>query len=480
MVEPQSTTNTISARIIANQGEDSETAVLPVSPLTRADLLEDALRYSQEAAAEQLEEAPMPAHILPSVYEALPDFLRRCIEPFETEHERAVMLLSSLAVLSGCFPGARGTYSRKSYGLNLYSFILAPAASGKGTLEWAKKLALPWHERILEQSKAQRADYLEALAAHEVAKKGKSVSSASLPVKPPFKMLFVPGDTSAAALLKALENNGGRGIICETEADTLSGAMGKEFGGFAADLCKAFGHETISKTRIKDDEYLEIKAPAVSVALTGTPAQLKRLISTAENGLFSRFMFYTYKAPRVWLDVSPGGGISLDGYFASLAAEVTKMLEVSDEKQVDITLLPESWAALNEACAAGLAEAEEQASTKGGESTAVRLGLIAFRIAGVLTMLRCFEHGLEPGGEVVADPEDVRTALHIMSTLRAHALYLLDSMPVVSSVPRSNDFAAKAEDKALVWKLREEGMSLREIVKRSGKPLSTCQRWVKE
>ncbi|GAA4054416.1 hypothetical protein GCM10022409_46850 [Hymenobacter glaciei] len=51
------------------------------------------------------------------------------------------MLLGTLAVLSGCFPAVGGTYNKRRFGLNLFAFIIAPAASGKGTLAWARRLA---------------------------------------------------------------------------------------------------------------------------------------------------------------------------------------------------------------------------------------------------------------------------------------------------------------------------------------------------
>jgi hypothetical protein len=41
------------------------------------------------------------------------------------------------------------------------------------------------------------------------------------PVKPPFKVVFIPANTSSAKLYDHLKDNGETGIICETEADTL-------------------------------------------------------------------------------------------------------------------------------------------------------------------------------------------------------------------------------------------------------------------
>ena len=55
---------------------------------------------------------------------------------------------------------------------------------------------------------------------------------------------------------------------------------------------KAFDHDRLSYNRRTDHEYREVKKTYLSVLLSGTPSQVKPLIPTAENGLFSRQVFY--------------------------------------------------------------------------------------------------------------------------------------------------------------------------------------------
>ena len=125
---------------------------------------------------------------------------------------------------------------------------------------------------------------------------------------------------------------------------------------------------------------------------------------------------------------------------------------------------------------AGLAEAVSEAGTAGG-STAFRLGLIAWRIAGILTVLRCFENGEAPGETIEADPRDVTTALRIMHTARAHALAVLASLPQPAR-PRVGP-AAKADREAMVKELHAQGQSMRCIADQTGVPKSTVERWLK-
>lgn len=425
---------------------------------------------------------PLPGTFPAAVYDALPDYLRRCCAPF-TGHERAVMLLGTLAVLSGCFPAVGGEYNRRRFGLNLFVFIIAPAASGKGTLAWARRLAYPHHKTLTDASRAARADYEAELAAHKAAGKGRGKATTPPPGgPPPYKLLYLPGNTTAAALATALAENDGRGIMCETEADTLSGALGADFGNFSDVLRKAFQHEPAPLLRKTDRQHLDLAHPALSIALTGTPGQLPRLMPTAEDGLVSRFLFYTFEQPPIWQDVSPAGGPPLTPLIDALADELTQMIAAAPVAEepgryaVEITLAPADWLRLNVAGQAGLDEATDTGGGTGA-STAFRLGLIAWRIAGLLTVLRCFENGQAPAGRLEADPADVGTALAIMNIARAHALAVLASLPAPAGASAGR-FAAKAGKEARVRELHTQGLTVREIAQLTEVPKSTVDRWL--
>ena len=447
--------------------------------------------YAREAAkhgaksytvAYQQQNAPAP-DMPADLYDELPDYLQRCCAQFEG-HERAVMLLATLGVLSGCFPGVGGTYDQREHGLNLFLFILAEAASGKGSAAWAQFLARPWHKRLTTASALAQADHEAEVAAQKAVHSGKGSSPYTPPPSPPRQMLFIPGNTSAAAMLGQIAENDGRGIIFETEADTLSGALGAEHGKFGDVLRKVFHHEPVSVLRKADRQHLDIENPALSLALTGTPAQLARLIPSAEDGLASRFLFYSFSQPAVWRDVSPRAGKPLSGHFTPLADELTRMIEAVPQPiqdspyPVQITLSYEDWDKINAAGAAGLAQAFSEAGAA-GVSTARRLGLIAWRITGILTVLRCFENGEVPSEQVEADSRDVTTAVRIMDTARAHALHVLATLPASASgrASKPSRFEESAEKAAHIRSLRGQGTSWRDIEARTGVPQATARRW---
>jgi hypothetical protein len=102
-------------------------------------------------------------------------------------------------------------------------------------------------------------------------------------------------------MIEHLQNNDGQGIICETEADTMSGAKKQDWGDYSPALRAAFHHEKITLTRKTNNEYIEINEPRLAVALSGTPAhKAPKLIASAEDGLFSRFLVLCFQKMKLF------------------------------------------------------------------------------------------------------------------------------------------------------------------------------------
>jgi hypothetical protein len=105
-------------------------------------------------------------------------------------------------------------------------------------------------------------------------------------------MLIIPANNSSTGLFQNLNDDQGVGLLFETEGDTLAQTFKSEHGNYSDGFRKAFHHETISYNRRKDREYVELVTPKLSALLSGTPKQVSALVPSAENGLFSRFIFY--------------------------------------------------------------------------------------------------------------------------------------------------------------------------------------------
>jgi hypothetical protein len=383
------------------------------------------------------------------IYNQLPDLIKSGAFAFTDHRERDVFLTGALSILSGCLPNVKGIYALQIVYPNLFSFVIAPAASGKGALKFSKTLADKHHEHLLRASKEEQQRYdieMNEYKARQRAKK-KHEPSDEPPEKPPFKVAFIPANSSYAKILSHLEQNQGEGIICETEADTMGNVLKQEWGGYSDMLRKAFHHERISSSKKANNEYIEVNEPRLSVALSGTPNQVTGLIASAEDGLFSRFMFYAYKVDQKWRDVSPySSKINLTEHFNNLSAQVYELIPFLFQSPAIISLSEPQWKSLNAVCSRWLSEVTTFTGDDAG-SIVKRLGLILFRMAMIFTAIRKYEDN-NISDLVFCSDADFETALHLADLYLQHSLLMFNNLPKQgdNAVFRSGDNKRKFFD----------------------------------
>ena len=365
------------------------------------------------------------------IFKALPNLLLDGCKVFTNRRERDVFLTGALSVFSGCMPNVVGVYMRKEVYANLYTFIVAPAASGKGALTFSKELGQKYHEKLLQESNDQRKIYNMKIDEYKknLYNKNAEKESLEMPEEPPFKLLYIPGNNSSARVIQHLKESDGQAIFCETEADTIGNVFKQDWGSYSDLLRKAFHHEPISYSRKKDKEFVEIKKTRLSVALAGTPGQVEGLIKSAEDGLFSRFLFYVFRSDIEWMDASDtAGGYNLTTHFEALSIQVLRFVEfLNYTGKIHFSLTHNQWNKLNEFGSKSLSKlttfiSEEMAST------AKRLGLILYRIAMIISALRYFDNGEVPINMTCSD-EDFDIALKLINTYKEHASFMFGELP---------------------------------------------------
>ena len=72
------------------------------------------------------------------IFKRLPSLLKSICSQFTDPRERDVVFLSSLVLVSTLLPTVKSVNSKKIVGANLFLFITAPAASGKGVADWGR------------------------------------------------------------------------------------------------------------------------------------------------------------------------------------------------------------------------------------------------------------------------------------------------------------------------------------------------------
>lgn len=365
-----------------------------------------------------------------TVYSKLPVLLQAFTTEFTSQRDKDVFLTGAITILSGCMPNISGTYSRQTVYANLFSFIIAPPASGKGALSYARMLAADFDQKLIAISKEKQLQYKQDMHDYRAASSGQTLgseSSTEMPEQPKFRSLFAPADASSAAIFEHLEQNEGMALICETEADTMAYSLRQEWGSYSDMLRKAFHHESISRRRKGIANIFQIPFPRISVALSGTPSQVLGLISSTEDGLFSRFIFYTFQSEPVWQDVSPQGGSNLTEIFRGYSEQITEMIFFLTEYPATFNLADHQWEDLNAAFSVWL---PRLFMTKGEDtaSSVKRLGLICFRIAMVLSAIERFYNGtIDP--EITCQDSIFEAAFGLTEVYLEHMLLMHNSLP---------------------------------------------------
>jgi hypothetical protein len=369
-----------------------------------------------------------------AVFDTIPEFLKHITEVATTKEERDILLLGSLVTLSVAFPKLIGKYGDNPVNTNLFIFISAKASAGKGILIHCRKLVEPIHLALRNQAKIMKQQFEVDMQEYN-ANKGKDANTEK-PQKPPQKMLFIPANNSATGFLEILGDSDKRGLIFETEGDTLAKAFKSDYGDFSDGFRNAFQHEPISYYRRTDKEYVEIDRPCLSALLSGTPKQITTLIPNAENGLFSRFMFYVMNMKLIWKDVFASKTENgLDVHFEKLGNDFFSLYQtLQANPDVHFSLTPSQQLQFNQffekmqTLYVNIQEEEIISSVR-------RLGLIAYRIMMIFSALRIMEDG-EITQNLICNDTDFQNTLDMITILVKHSSYVYSQIAQETYKPK--------------------------------------------
>ncbi len=401
----------------------------------------------------------------------LPEMLKESCNVLIEETEKEVFLIGALGVVSGLLPNIKGLYSGKWISANLFVYVLAGYGGGKGSLDYARALGDKIHQAKKDEANRLKKEYQKDLTLYkkELKEYNKSKNSdvvpPTKPVPPPNLMFYIPANNSKSGVYQLLEENNERGTIFESEGDTLASALSQDYGNFSDTLRKAFHHEHLDFFRRLNNEQVTIERPELSVVLSSTYDQLKKLIPSVENGLYSRFLYYSLKQDNRFNNVFDSkkdrynthfnnAGENFKALFDKLEALETPIwFNLTDEqKEHFVKLFDEKKAKL----------IDEVDLTMAG--TANRLGMIAYRIMMILTALRAYGNGTLNNSIKCID-QDFDNALKIVDRLEKHAKTVYEYLH------------GNPDKKRMAFELKQAGSSLRDIEKILKIGRGTLSKW---
>jgi hypothetical protein len=422
---------------------------------------------------------PMHSLIAPAIVDNLPGVLKEGVNRLIDSNDKLVFLVSAFGLLSGVLPNVKGHYGGHWVGANLYVFIVGGFGTGKGAMAFAKQLIEPIEQQIQKENEAQ------ALAFEQLDKDEKEDK------RPPEKQLVIEGNSSASMMLQILHENDGRGILFETEADTIVKTFGSEHGNYSDILRKAFHHEKVGLTRRAGNERRTVQWPALAGVITSTPEQLPRLIPDPRNGLFSRFLYLTIEAESGWRDPFDRAKTEYETEFAKLGNEVLGMYN---------ELLPRKAPRADSETARGLQPVDFAFTTEqqqlfnayysghknkflsdtGKEAAGVyhRLALINFRVAMILACVR--EYSISDGipDDLICTDTDYKTAKAITDILTDETKRIYYELPDSRTEADTEEEAdgKTIEQAKQVAALHAKGLSYRAIGTELGIAAATVMR----
>ncbi|WP_270898901.1 DUF3987 domain-containing protein [Bacteroides xylanisolvens] len=450
--------------VMNNRRNTENTENTPSKVLTHAHVY-NKVENDEPDESEELLNGSDPNQPLPTFPEAdWPKILLLIMSYATSPTQRDVMLIGALTAIGASMERyVRCPYAGKLQSPCLQSFIVAPSASGKGILSLIRLLVEPIHDKIRQQVATEVKAYKKEKAAYDVM--GKERSKVEAPQMPKNRMFLISGNNTGTGILQNIMDANGTGLICETEADTISAAIGSEYGHWSDTLRKAFDHDRLSYNRRTDQEYREVKKSYLSVLLSGTPAQVKPLIPSTENGLFSRQLFYYMHGIWAWINQFESGEADLEAIFTDIGLEWKKQLDLmkthgvhtlrltDEQKQEFNTLFSDLF------FRSGLANDNEMSSS------IARLAVNTCRIMAEVAMIRALEcdqpyqfknssiHLLTPDKEIATDnikdgiitrwdvtitAEDFKAVLELVTPLYRHATHILSFLPSTEVKHRAN------------------------------------------
>ncbi len=330
--------------------------------------------------------------------EALPQFLQDLLAVAKTTESKDMLLISSLTTLSTVMNSVYFRYGTtgKRYYPELMTFIMAGAASGKGIAELSKRLVEKVHEDT---------------------------------------PLIIAGDSTYPAFYQQLFEQGGSGLLFETEGSVITDIWKGSAMSYNTALRKAAEHETLSKNRVRDGQS-EIVCPKVGMMLTGTFSQFRALVPSVENGFFSRLMTMVVREHQDFdgsVFQPTNEGAEVEAVIGRLAMQVKRLAErlapiptfppkgKEEGGEIEFRLTAEQASLLGQ-----VMEKEYKEYVRvlgdGFHATVVRNGINVMRIALVLSVLRKgFDTSRSASESIVCSEEDFQTAMVIGTKMLLHA-----------------------------------------------------------
>jgi Protein of unknown function (DUF3987)/VirE N-terminal domain len=389
----------------------------------------------------------------PEFYARLPKILRECTNALTHEMDKHVFLWGAFPAISSLCSDVSGIYDKKKVFASYYTYIVATGGAGKGALDYARQLVLGVAQKLQDENEKKR--------------------------------LFVPTNIGNTQLVQKLEDNGGIGLFFETEGGIVAKMAKSENMDLSDTFRKGFHHEALLLGRKMEKLDIYLQQLRFAVVISGTFSQLLPTIKDGEDGLLSRFNYLyltgNYEFKNVFDRQNRDHVMSI---FAETAQKMVLLYDLLQNRKVSFDFTETQELHFYAIFYNHKAYMMNYLSDRGEVAMEIfsgvmnRIGLMTFRAAMILTVLRAFEEGRfetkEPNDTnlfIFCNEDDFKTALEWAELARNNALAIFNRIYVSGRETEKLKMEmskAQLKEKYIenALKMQKEGKSYSEIAKK--------------
>jgi len=333
------------------------------------------------------------AKVPKEVYTALPLILQDGCSIYDRTPDKEAFLHAALTVLTRALPKTRIALDDKDHALSLCMYLYGRSTGGKGVASHAMQLLSALNKRENENNKRLQQEYEQAL----------KQDTTNAPEPPLVVDTHLPLRTTPSTLLARFNQNPPNTVhlLTDTEGHALGSPTHKDHGSLRQIILKgAEGEEDGQLWKKEGKVHVDVW---LSMLISSTPQQMLDGIGSTEDGLFSRFLWYSVESKEgVYISPKRTGSKPKKQMVADLGPRVVAIYDLLNDSQgVEVTFTNKQYdehtVQLQKLMTAGYAMHPDLGAFVG------RLGKRVMRTAATFALLRRAEEGGPMPKTVVCD-----------------------------------------------------------------------------
>ncbi|WP_037360744.1 BT4734/BF3469 family protein [Asinibacterium sp. OR53] len=319
------------------------------------------------------------------VYDNLPGLIRDVTDVFTVKREKDMFLLSFVTIISGHLHSITGWYIDDLLYANIYSLLIAPAASGKRMMSKAMDI-FSWVDAN------KKTNYAPLIS-----------------INGTFK-----------SIISQLNNSDGTGVLYDEEIEALSKLLKYDKNGMSFILKQGYDNRVLRNGRVASNQEI-VQTPKFSFLTAGNPHQLPNVVPVVSDGAFSRNLFYTYNDVTPFYDVRPGGWKHFVEQKEEYTEQLSTLIDFTLSHPFDFTFTDDQFDRIR---TNGL-ELQQQynvAKEQHMDQVIKRNGRAIFKIAMLLSAFRKWSER-NSDNKYICHDTDFNTAFSMIETLTVHAYF---------------------------------------------------------